>query len=85
MWSGVSNWTFKEYWRRLDQLACNIVAIEDMKSHPEGVNAEFLAVPRVGEYVGNFGRVEQVNHGPAMLGDASSLPPYVTLFVRRHA
>lgn len=64
-------------------IRCNIVVIEDMEQHPEGMNAEFLTVPRVGEFVSGFGRVDSVSHGP-MLPDGSSLPyPYVTVFVSR--
>lgn len=62
---------------------CNVVVIEDMKLHPEGVNADFLTVPRVGEFVADFGRVMSVTHGPMLL-DGSSLPyPYVLVFVSR--
>jgi len=64
-------------------VTCNIVVIEDIETAPWGVNAEFLTVPRVGEFVGGFGRVDSVSHGP-MLPDGASLPyPYVTVFVSR--
>lgn len=64
---------------------CHVVVIEDIDTHPEGINAVFVAVPRVGEYVSGFGVVEEVTHGPT-LPDGSSLPyPYVTLYVRRNA
>jgi hypothetical protein len=64
-------------------IMCNIVVIEDMESRPWGTNAEFLAIPRVGEGVSGFGVVEEVSHGPALTGDSSRPTPYVTLFVRR--
>ena len=67
-------------------IMCHIVVIEDIERHPEGTNAEFLAMPRVGENVTGFGVVEEVSHGPMLTGGGSSLPhPYVTLFVRREA
>ncbi len=53
-------------------VTCHIVVIDELEQgNPIGVDRRFEAVPRVGEYVFDFGRVEDVTHFPSELGDPS--------------
>lgn len=65
-------------------VTCHMVAIEDLEYDPIGNAAEFLELPRVGEYVNGYGTVVEIIHYPKTRDpDPAFETPMIQLYLSR--